>query len=414
MNRLDDLLAEALATGEIPAGATDAERAEITRLLGASAALKANAAHVNKEASSSMRVARARFERFIAEVGRPAAVPVAARRPGLFGRLLQFNRGLVGVGAAAAIGLVAIVAVGLSQVLFSGTETASAQVLTEDDYVQVQGVVSSSSDQQLRLQSAEFGDITVAFTASTSVVDGQSTRTPSSLKAGDSVLVGGVVGRKHTISASTVALAEPGQAPPRKVKLNELKKLSRNLEGKVAVLAVSKNGETARVLIDAEDGQRYIVNVNGKTAEMLLDRAAMALGTRVKVAAGTTPNGSVFALTLTELPTPQPTQQPSATAVATPAVPSRPARTFPGVKGVIVGREGNVLEIVDAQRRSVSVVVRPETRMLFGESGLTRDAVGKPEVLIGHAVTITGGLDPARPGRVLADVIVVGPRSPRP
>jgi RNase P/RNase MRP subunit p29 len=412
MNRLDNLLAQALATGEIPEDATEAERAEITRLVGPSAALKANAAHVNNEASASMPVARARFERFMAEASRPAPVRVAAPRAGLLGRLLQFNRGLVSAGAAIAIGLIAILAVGGSQVLLSGTETASAQVLTEDDYVQVQGVVSSTTDQQLKLHSAEFGDITVAVTSSTSVVDDQSTRTAASLKPGDSVLVGGVVGKKHTISASTVAIAAPGQAPPPQARLNELKKPPRDLEGKVAVLTVSKNGDTARVLIDAGDGQRYIVNVNGKTAEMLLDRTETAIGTRVKVAAGSTPQNGVFALTLAESPTPQPTVRPSATTTTTTAS-AQPARTLPGARGVVVGREGNVLEIVDAQRRSVSVVVRPETRILLGESGLTREAIGKPEVLIGHTVTVTGGLD-AKTGRILADAIVIGPRPPKP
>jgi hypothetical protein len=68
---------------------------------------------------------------------------------------------------------------------------------------------------------------------------------------------------------------------------------------------------------------------------------------------------------------------------------------------------------LDTPRGPVSVLVRLDTRFLLGESGLAREALrGDGASIIGHSVAVTGGLDRGT-GRIVADLIVVGPRPPR-
>jgi hypothetical protein len=55
------------------------------------------------------------------------------------------------------------------------------------------------------------------------------------------------------------------------------------------------------------------------------------------------------------------------------------------------------------------VVIRPETRILLGESDLTLEAIRNGERAIGHTVSIQGGRVPDS-RRIVADVIAVGPR----
>jgi hypothetical protein len=65
----------------------------------------------------------------------------------------------------------------------------------------------------------------------------------------------------------------------------------------------------------------------------------------------------------------------------------------------------------------VLVVVRPDTRILLGESELTLEAIRDGERAIGHTISIQGGRVPDS-RRLIADVIAVGPkvpeRTPRP
>ncbi len=430
MSRLDDLLQEAIARGAIPSEATEAERAELQPLLRAAQAAAQDRARVEDEATASMPIARARFERFVAAQQAPAApvrgAVVSEPKPGWMGRLLKGHRGLVLSGAAVAIGLLAVIAVSGSQLLLSDTETASAQVLSPDDYVQVQGVVkdvSGSGDTRTITLDSALDSVKVTLNAETSVVDEDSTVEVSAINAGDQLLVGGVVGTNRQVTANTVAVSQARNAAPKVIKLKKLQKLAPNLEGRVALLAVSKDGQRANVLVDAADGHRYLVQVDAKTTETLV-RLSSALGARVRILPGDNPKDAVFALTLTDeagtSPTPErtstPAPSPSPTKVAGGA--ARPDAgestgkpTFVTVRGIVVAREANVLQVLTLRGR-VAVAIRPATLRLWGESGITANETGNPDVVIGHTVSVTGGVD-ARTGRVVADTIVVGPR-PRP
>jgi hypothetical protein len=408
MSRTDDLLARALSSGEIPPEASEAERAELAPLLAAAARMKPNRASIEREAAAAMPIARARFERFV-ETRHQQAAPLFAEAPrgGFLGRLVRGNRLALSLGGAVAVAAIAIVALFGSQALLSGTETANA--LSADDYVQVQGVVSSattSGDQQTVLVNSELGAVTVLLSPSTSTVDETNPDGAASLKAGDTVLVGGVVTAvtpRREIAASTVAISQASIAAPRQVKLKELKKLLPNLQGRIGVLSVAKDGHSARVLIEAASGERYIVRVDGATAEALLRRSSTAIGTEVSVSDGDVPNDGVFAL--------EEVGTAGGASAAPSAVPgaARPGLAFAGVKGVIAGREANVVEVIDADRKTVLVTIRANTRILFADSGLTLADIGRPGPLMGHTVAVSGGID-ARTGRISADVIVIGPK----
>ncbi len=425
MSRIDDLLQQAIVTGAIPPEATEAERAELAGLLGGAAALRTGRRDMEAEADATMPIARARFERFLAaQPGAVASRPVtvASRpHPGILARVFRAHRGLALSGAAVAIGLLAVVALFGSQALLSNTDTASAQVLSADDYVQVQGVVRSSTtngDQRTVALDSPVGLVQVTLASDTSVVDDQNAVDASTIKPGDQLLIGGVALNNHAIAAHTVAVSQPTNAALRRVKLKALTKLLPNLEGKVSLLTISKDGSKARVLIDAPNGNSYIVNIDVAAAEELLRLSSTALGAQVRVNAGANVKTAIFALALTS-------PAPTSARTATPDAPRSPASagakrpdasaaggkpSFVSVKGVITGRAGPLFQI-ETRDGVLTIQVRAETRRLVGNSGLTRADIGNPDSVIGHLVTVTGGLDP-KTGRVIADLVVVGPKAP--
>ena len=413
-SRFDALLAQALATGTIPAEATAAERGELEPLLRTGAILEQAGATAAEEASTAMPIARARFERFLAAQAETAAAPAVATFPprlGFFGRLIHANRGLLLAGGAVAIGLLAVVAVLGSQSFLTGTDTADAQVLTPDDFVQVQGVVSSVSlsngVRTVTLQS-EFGNVSIVLSDQTSIVEDQADAAPNLIAAGDRVLVGGIVGTDRSISAQTIAVTAMQTAPPKQSKAQQLKKLLPNLAGRVVLLAVANDGQSAHVLIEAANGKRYNIDVDAATAARLLTASSTVLGTNVSVNEGATPNDSIFGLTLSgpAATTPVAGSTPSTSAAGCPLVAA--ARDgFAGVCGVIVARDSNVLSVVDSSGQVHRVVIRATTRILLGESGLTVKSIRQGDTVIGHTIVVSGGLDGPN-GRIVADLVVVG------
>lgn len=424
MSRIEDLLEQSLSTGTIPEEATAAERAELEELVPAARTLRDGRHAIDAEASRSLPIARARFERFVAANQQPVAVraqAVSVPRRGLFSRLFDVHRGVALAGAAVAIGLLGVVALVTSQALLSNTETASAQVLFPDDYVQVQGTVQSlngTGDARTVSLDSPAGRIDIALSGETSVVDEQTTIDPATIKVGDQLLIGGVAVDGHTVSAQTVALsrAKPAAGTPR---LKLLSRLAASLEGRVSLLTISRDGTTARVAIDGVNGERYVAKVDVATAEELLRLSSTALGAIVRANAQADPKAPIrLALTSPSpsSPVPERTVTPDVTqgAPAAGTVTRPDAATVAGkasfvtVRGVVIGRNGNLLSLETA-RGLVTVVVRPTTRRLAGDSGLTVADLGNPDAAIGHTATVTGGLE-ARTGRVVADLIILGPR----
>ncbi len=399
--RIDGLLDDLLAGGDIPTDATPGERSELERLAGVAGSLRLAATRAEAESRDSMPTARARFQRYVAASQAPAAMPLKARR-GLLSGLFGAHHFLMPIATAAAIGVLAVGALFVSQAVLSETPSANAQVLMPGDYVQVQGVVSEATGEgdvrHLQLQS-EFDDrLEVDLSADTGLAGGSGT-TVANLKKGDLLLIGGVVGKDRRILARTVATASsPGQPPPHG-DFRELRNLRPDLKGRVVTFTVAPDGSHGVVLLEGVDGQRYLVRVDGKSAAALLDRNATAVGSNVQIAPGNNPKEAPFSLRVGAAPPPLGDQQPS-----------RPA--FADLRGVIVGREGNVLQ-VETPRGTVAVIVRADTHILLGESGLTIEAFRHGDAtIIGHGIVVSGGLDKAT-GRMKADVVGIGPKVTR-
>ncbi len=437
--RLDELVAEALVTGQVPGDASAEEREEIEAVLKASGFLAAARTQVEREATAVMPAARARFERHLA-ANRPLPPIAPARnvRSGFLSRFFGPNRTYALLGSAAAVGVVALLALVLGQGSFRGVETAHALELTPGDYVQATGVVGEPDANGNVTVISEGGSFVMSLSDSTSVIENEATVDVSSVKPGATVLVGGVVGENRVLAASTVALARETTTRPRILRLRELRDLRDGLSGKVTLLTLSKDGTHGIVHIDAGNGERYAVPVDGGSAAELIRRFSTALGARVTVTPGPGSTPGVFALKVQEaLPNPpnpprQPvatatleataapasTAAPEGTAVKSPTEVVRPAETPPSgvrfvrIEGVIVAREGTLVRI-QTERGIAVAQLRRDSVVLPGESGLTAEALLRGDTVVGHTVAISGGLDPAT-GRVSIDVAVLGKRPPAP
>lgn len=395
-DRLDDLLERALATGIVPDDATADERAELLPLLARVDALRLATARVDAEAKATMPSARARFQRHLASQQAQTPVAAPAGRRGIFAR--WFGGGGVGAwaGSAAALALVVVVAV-LVLRPFSNVETASA--LTVDDYVQVQGVVSATSDGAVTVQSPALGSLDIALSETTALTDDSGPREPSSLRPGDAILVSGVVTARRAIAASNVAVAanEAVPTPIGERKLPLLRAFRRDLEGTVSLFSLSPDGTRARVLL-VTPNESLLVDVDPASMDQFLANSPRAVGAVVRVAEGEGLPRGVFRLEAVS----------NALPTRTPGV-SSAAPEFQGVRGVVVSRTANVL-MVRTDRGTVPVVIRRLASIRLGESGLTVADVREGETIIGHEVSVTGNLDKPDGRRVIATLIVVLPK----
>ena len=439
-DRIDDLLEQALETGTIPSEATQAERAELELLLAGTAMLRAAKVAAEADAAAAKPIARARFERFAAQhqaaaTAARARAPQAAKPPrGPLRHLVALATGVRGVALAAAIGLIAVVAVFATQNLRNTTESAAA-AFEPGDYVQLQGTVESASPGTLHLR-YELGTVDVDIADATTVIDDGTAIDPSSLKAGDSVLVGGVVGENRRVSARTLAVSEVRLPEPSAARITRLEALEGKLPGRVVAFALAPNGR-GRVTLETADGRRLLVIVDARSAERLVALGAIP-GRRV-VVGGVSPAGErVYFLEFEGSSPPPPSSgagtgtgttprptltpasggtpaasvtRPAGAATAAGGTVARPDGASTGmvrVSGTLLAREGLVLTLA-TDRGTATVHLRPDTRVLVGESGITLREWAAGATGVGHTMTVSGGID-ARSGVVVADVVVVGPK----
>jgi RNA polymerase sigma-70 factor (ECF subfamily) len=403
-DRIDELLDKALASGTIPADATPAERAEIERMMQAMGQLQSDRSAVEEEARASLPTARARFQRYVSasQATETATKPAARPRPGLLGRF--FAGGTVRVLAASvgAITVLAVVALVAWQVGFDGTESAYAQVVQPGDYVQVEGVVDQSRDGRLRVTS-EIGPLDVEISDTTSLVDGGGAIDASGLSAGDRVLVAGIAGKNRTLQAQTLSRGAHQDGPsPRLISFKRLRSVQQDIEGEVMTFTVSPDGARGAILVEAGDGQRYLVPIDGPSAEQILSKAATALGQQVRI---TDTSGVTAGTYRVEVPEQEHGR-------------GRPA--LASVRGILtaIGRRpsaGDRPTVAIATVRTadgpVTVALRPQARIFPGQSGLDVSA-GLTADAVGHTVAITGGVERAT-GAVVADVVILGPMPER-
>ena len=405
-DRIDELLEQALVSGT-PAEASPVERVEIEQLLAIAGSISALHPAVDAEARAALPTARARFERHVAagpvtQTGRTATW--TEQRPGFLVRPFAVHRRLSVAGSAAIIGLVALLSVFASQ-SYDGLETASAQVLNQNDYAQIQGVITATSgegEDRTATLSSDFGEVEVSLGELASVTSADQLVDASTLRAGDEVTVAGTVAKKDkatSIAARTMAILKANAKPPARPKVTLLRELRKGLEGRITVFAVAQDGKSARVLVDAGGGEQFVVVVNARTLGELLNASEAAVGRRVMVSQEPGGPKGEFTLTALNAPAGQPT----------PIV--RPAANG-AVAGLVLARDGNVLR-VQTDRGPVQVVVTLETRIAIGpEAGLSADRFRGGNLAIGHAVIIQGGVDRTT-GRLVADVIWVGAKPTR-
>ncbi|MEX1104124.1 MAG: hypothetical protein WED87_07730 [Dehalococcoidia bacterium] len=405
--RIDDLLQEAIATGTIPEGATETERAEMQGLLEAMGLVVEARSHVGQEAAASMPTARARFQHHVA-----ASQPTRGRitidansRPRMlpWGRLLPRGLTMALAGSAAAIGVLALAAVVLWRTTLNDPPSAYAQVVEPGDYVQVEGVIEENAKGQLSVQSA-LGDLDVEAQLAT-LMGADPVRGVPGLKPGDRVLISGIAGKGRELVAQTVAVSEERpERPPRVINFRQLRRLQAALEGDVVTFTISNDGSRGAVLIEAEDGNQYLVPVDGESAARLLEQASTALGERVRVVEESNVTSGAFTLELPAEPgTDDRLELVNIRGEITNAA-IGPAPTHAGAPDILL--------TVQTLRGPVDVRVPETARSLVGRSGLTAG----PRLLaraVGHTVSITGGNDAAT-GQVVADALVLGPKVERP
>lgn len=387
--RIDDLFAEALAHGAVPAGATPEERAELEGMLAAAVALRTQRAAIVDEARGSQPVARARFERFMAQAPAAGHAPAASGGARHWWQRWPSAGALAGtVGAAAAAAVVAVIAV-LAFASLDSPESASARVLEPGDYVEATGVVTRATPadggQVVHLQS-EFGDIVVSLPAGTTLTGAAS----GGVVTGDSLVVHGTVGKDRVVTAKALARLAEAARPPLKSEFMMLRGEPAGLRGRIVMATVPRDGDRARLLVDGGPGRRHVVVVEAGNLGNLVAEFGTALGVVVEV---THPTGS-----------------PAGLFVVTAATQSPPERTLPAaIYGTIDGRDGNILR-VETAAGPVSVEIVPDTRIfVVPNSGLTVVGVLRGATAAGHTVTVTGVVAPAT-GHLVADAIFLGPK----
>jgi hypothetical protein len=428
---MDDLLDSYLETGDIPADATAEERIELARMANAVGILKSSRPAVEREALAAQPVSKARFERFLAasqgaRAHAPIQVQAVARRQSWLVRLLQVNRGVGAVGVASVIGVVAFIAVFIAQNASHETETAAAQVLTPGDYAQVYGTVSSitgSGEDTTLVVDSEFGQLHIAVSDATSVVEADTLRELASIRPGERLLIAGLVQENRTIAARTLALAG-GDAIPLVAGIAAARDLKRTppleFDGRVTLITLARDGVGARLVVAVADGTRYTVRIDRRSAGALLVRDRV-IGELVHLVHREGDATNLYVVQVRAAPPAAVSPTPSTpaagrtpTKVASPPSPSpaaaatRLATGFVNASGVITGRVANVVTI-QTDSGLLSVVIRADTQVILGESGLTLADVLRGETVVGHSVSVQGGIERIT-GRVIADVIIVRPR----
>ena len=407
MDRIDALLDAYLETGLFPSDATALERSEVEALASSAGIVRAAALPIEAEATESLPHARARFERFVA-ASRPVPAPVVQPRRRTFGLPFLTVPRTLGIATAVAV-LVVLAGLGGTR-LGAGPETV--QALEVGDYVEMPGVVTSSEglgDDRLLTISGPLGDVVVEANAATSIVENDESTGVEALRPGAQVLVVGTVLASRRVAAQTVAVGVLAPVVTEPAALKRLRDLKPDLSGTVVVLTLTPDGTRARVVLDVPGDRTYLVTVDAASARPLLE-LSRSLGAEVSVVRNAaSPDG--FSLEVASSPIARPSvpaTQPVASATPSPAA-ERPALVR--VEGVVAAVNGRTLTLVTLDGRK-TIVVRPEARILPGESGLTAEQVVS-EAAIGHLLIVRGGIE-GRTGSVVADIVLAGKKVERP
>lgn len=391
--RLDDLLNRALSTGELPADATPEERAALEPLLAARDAIRRENDQVRREADAAMPVARARFQRFLAEHASAATVErrTVASRPTILQRLFGPRRLAFAASLAAVLVLAAIAVVTTGP--FTGVETVSA--LEANDYVQLPGVVASVEGDTVTLDAPDLGTVTIDTSARPAFLDQSGAPLDRAPKPGEALLVTGTVREaargRVAIEAHTLALGSADALPgPSDRPLEKLRKLPPGVEGAVLLLAIDPENRNPRAILRLADGRSVLVPADPGSIPGLLAGTGEPLIPRVRLNdAGEGP----FRLEPLEEPAHHDDDD----------GPGRPGMTR--LAGTITAQQPGTLQLATASG-SVTVDLAPRARILPGTSGLELDQIKAGASLVGYSAVLSARAD--RSGRLVAELVVLG------
>ena len=375
---MDNLLDEALRTGQVPPHGDAAARAELEAALRAATLLRAARSEAERETAPARAAARARFERYVA-AQRPLSTP-ARPEPRLRRRWrLQGNAALALAGLAAVFALVVLAALILPR-RGDGGGVQTALALAPGDYAEVQGIVREvkSDGSSTLLLDSSVGPLQV------SLADGYLAPGGPAAQPGASVVVAGVVGGDGaTIAASSLAGSTAEGRPALPIARTTLLRTFREgISGTIVTFAVGADGQRVRAVLRTGEGDQLLVPLGNAAALRALEEG---LGVGATVRVSRPPAGE--------------------TGFVLEPVGAAGARSATAIMGVVSASEGNQL-VLATPRGEVRVLVTAATRVILGESGLTRQQVRQGD-LVGRRVVATAAPRP-RGQLLVAQVLAVG------
>ncbi len=393
--RMDDLFAEALASGVIPDGVTAEERLELEDLLAATQALSSQAAPIRLEAEASLPVARARFERFLE---REQAVPAPVTKSSGSGGFFSWFRGSGGQmrAFAAAAAIVVLVAVGAFAIpaLFNDVETASAEVLVPGEYVQFEAVAGDTTNDSFGAN-ADFGNVQVVVDQDTVLVDSAG-NTASNVEPGRLVVVGGVVGDDHRVQARTISVSDGDVERPDERRPEPLDRF-REIDGRIVALTLGEDGQPRVAILT--NNELVVVKVEARSLQALLQNVDTAIGTDVTVVHIEGTGQPVFGV-----------ERAPGDQDGPPPGHDRPRPELPSVSGVLTSVDGALLTIATpAGSREVRLTLRTQFRVVDPTFDFSNMGSGEA---VGRFITVFLIRPEGATGVPAADTVVIGGDAP--
>lgn len=372
----DDLLQQAL---ELDAPGGDRAPDDPEGLVETARVIRASADQTNREASGAESRSRARFSRYLEQQSAPAQL-AARRRAWWMGPV---GRAGAVVAAAAAVVVVLVLVVPM---LTGDVDTAAAQVLSPGDVVQVEGVVRDVPvDPQGDITVAsDIGDISLRIGEASVVLESDEPVGRSELRAGDRVVVSGLVRADRRLDVSAIEIGARQQLPPISRPLVRLSRTLEAVDGRVVAVSIASDGETVRIVLVS--GERWLLAETAASDAHALLNGGTTLGRDVHIRPGDPGSGRNFEI---EAPQGDP-----------------PGRGIVGVRGIVGAASDGVLTVATLDGR-IRVRISGNTTLRFANSGLDKESFDEGRGAIGRTIGANGRID-RETGEVLADVILLG------
>jgi len=366
---------------EDAASGDEPDTVDVDDMVEAARALRASAELTRLESSAAQADARARFQQQLRSLPPATLEPRRWRSP-----MHSVRRGWLAVGSVAAVLALIVLSAVVLPSLSGNVDTAAAQVLEPGDVVQVEGVVRETPGQLEGdvVVASDFGDVAVRLDGDSVVIDGDNEGGGADLKAGDRVVVSGLVEPDRRLRVSAISISARQQQPPTRRPLEHIERLEEALDARVVAVAMTGDGETVRVVLAA--GNRRLLTVVPAATVLGLFDGGGALGRGVRFSPPAEGAEHSFDVQLSP--------------------PERAPAGIVGVRGIIGAAADHVLTVATLDGR-VRVRITDRTAMRFGLSGLDAETFDGGRGAVGHTIGANGRVDPES-GEVVADVVLIG------